>query len=43
MSEVSGKGHYEIVGILINNERFNCINEKDENSYTALHWGEYLN
>ena len=35
-------GYHEVVGLLIKIERFN-INEKDNCSYTALHYGENFN
>ena len=41
--KASREGHLEVVGLLINNERFNCLNEKDKYGDTALHLGEYLN
>ena len=40
--EASEERHHEVIRLLINNERCN-INEKDEDSQTALHKGEYLN
>ena len=40
--KASESGHPEVVRLLINNERCN-INEKDNDSYTALDYGEYLN
>jgi ankyrin repeat protein len=33
------RGQIEVVGLLINKERFNCINFKDNYSRTALHLG----
>jgi hypothetical protein len=40
--KASENGHLEVVSLLINNERCN-INEKYNDGYTALHYGEYLN
>ena len=36
------KGHLEVVRLLIDDERFNCLNEKDVWNQTALHLGKYL-
>ncbi len=40
--KASNRGHLEVVRLLINNERCN-IDVKDNDGYTALQAGEYLN
>ncbi len=37
--KASERGHHEVVSLLINNDKIDCINEKTENGYTALHFG----
>ncbi len=34
-------GHLEVVRLLINNDKLDCINEKDKWNNTSLHWGKY--
>ena len=41
--KASRRAHDKVVELLINHPTFNSINEKDKNSRTALHEGEYLN
>ncbi len=41
--KVSEFGHLEIARLLIENKKFDCINEKDKNSRTSLNLGKYFN